>query len=336
MIKPLPAKALHQLDIEHPRYQEVDRQLFTQLAMGAPGSVVLLVGPTRVGKSRLVQSVARRLVQSPISDDELPVILVEAATTHGGRFSMKHFTMRALQALRHPMYGELGGIIRQRESETELRIKLEQSIIYRKTRYLFIDEAHHLLRTNRGAQASDILDSLKCLANTTDIILVLAGGYELFAAGPSSAHLNGRMRVIEFGRYRPSGQDELNFLGILKGLDPHLPWKTGSSLIVHSSYISAGTLGCLGLLLGWVNAAMCEMHSRGERALRVEHFMETRYEEQIALIAREIAEGESAMRKLPTPSSETKKGADTKCRAKEQRRPFQRKPKRDPVAPPTR
>ncbi|PPU22504.1 AAA family ATPase [Xanthomonas arboricola] len=264
----------------------VERRLFTQLSMGAPGSVVLLVGPTRVGKSRLVQDVSVHLVEQPTNDDTHPIIVVEAATTNGGRFSMKHFTIRALQALRHPIFGELGFVIRQKESETYLRIRLEQAIVHRQTRYLFIDEAHHLLRTSRSGLAAGVLDSLKCLANTTGVILLLAGGYELFTAGLSSPHLNGRMRVIEFARYRDDGLDDLNFLGIFKGLDEYLPWKKGQSLIVHSKYMKAGSLGCLGLLLAWINAAMCEMASRGEERLGVEHFTETRFEEQIILITR--------------------------------------------------
>jgi len=333
MMRIFPATAMHQLDIPHPRYREVELSFFTQIVMGAPGSVLLLVGPTRVGKSRLTRSVARRLVEDPCTDGELPVIIVEAATTHGGLFSMKHFTMRALQELRHPMFGDFGFIIRQSESETQLRIKLEQAILHRKTQYVFIDEAHHLLRTNHSRQAADILDSLKCLANSTGVILVLAGGYELFTAGLSSAHLNGRMRVIEFARYGKSEQDELNFLGILQGLDAHLPWKNGQSLIKHATYIQAGTLGCLGLLLGWINSALCEMTSRGDLTLRLEHFIETRFEEQIALISREITTGEAAMKRL-RPNRTTKNDTSRSCPPKKAQngRPFQRKPERDPVS----
>lgn len=293
----------------------------------------MLVGPTRVGKSRLVHDVAAHLVGRPDSDDTQPLIVVEAATTHGGRFSMKHFTMRALKELRHPLFGEHGHLIRRNESETQLRLKLEQTIVHRQTRYLIIDEAHHLLRTPQSQRAAEILDSLKCLANSTGVILALAGAYELFTAGLASAHLNGRMRVIEFGRYRPEGDDERHFLGILKGLDACLPWKKGHSLFIHSRYVRAGTLGCLGLLLGWINAAMCEMTSRGEDVLGLDHFVETRFEEQIALIAREIEAGESAMNRLQ-PLGEhhylTVRNPD-KGKPPSKRKPFQRNPKRDPV-----
>lgn len=333
MTRTIPAISLHQLDIQHPRYQWVERQLFTQLSMGAPGSVVLLVGPTRVGKSRLVKVVAERLVAQPPTDATQPVIIVEAATTVGGRFSMKHFTMRALQALRHPLFGEHANVIRINESETQLRLKLEQAICHRKTRYLIIDEAHHLLRTSRTQLAAEVLDSLKCLANATGVVLVLAGGYELFAAGLASAHLNGRMRVIEFGRYRPEGEDQRQFLGILKGLDACLPWKKDQTLIKHQEYVQIGTLGCLGLLLGWINAALCEMTARGERGLSLEHFVDTRFEEQITVIAHEIAAGEIAMKKLRPARRTATLDSVAKVEVKKARRrpSFQRKPKRDHV-----
>ncbi|WP_386339156.1 AAA family ATPase [Xanthomonas citri pv. citri] len=329
----IPARLLHLLDIQHVRYLEIYRKLYTQLSMGAPGSVVMLVGPTRVGKSRLVCAVARALVGETESDATQPVIVIEAATTHGGRFSMKHFTMRALQELRHPLFGEHGHLIRRSESETQLRLQLEQAIVHRQTRYLIIDEAHHLLRTPQIQRAAEVLDSLKCLANSTGVILVLAGAYELFTAGLASTHLNGRMRVIEFGRYQPGGQDNVHYLGILKGLDVHLPWKNGHSLLGHSQYVQAGTLGCLGLLLAWVNAAMCEMISRGEELLCLDHFVETRFEEQIALIAREIEAGESAMSRLRPFATKTQAtfGSVDSGGTPRSRKPFQRIPKRDPV-----
>lgn len=328
----LSAALLHALYIQHPHYARVERQLFTQLSMGAPGSVVLLVGPTRVGKSRLLADVAKQLVAQPIEGDDKPVVIVEAATTLNGRFSMKHFTLRALEELAHPLVDEHGKQIRRGDSETQLRLKLEKSIQYRNTRYLIVDEAHHMLRTSSTRLAADALDSLKCLANTTGVVLVLAGGYELFTTGLVSAHLNGRMRVIEFSRYRSNEQDERQFLGIMKGLDDHLPWRKGQSLLAHREFIKMGTLGCLGLLLQWVNAALCEMAARGERALDLSHFQETRFEEQIRIIAQEIEAGELAMKKLPASKRHAAAHVAKAPQPKSRRaKPFTRKPKRDKV-----
>lgn len=335
MTRMLSAAILHTLDIAHPRYERAENQLFTQLSMGAPGSVVLLIGPTRVGKSRLLKDVAGQLVTDAIENDDKPIVTVEAATTLEGRFSMKHFTIRALEELAHPLVDAHGLNFRMRESETQLRIKVEKAIRFRKTRYLFVDEAHHMLRTTRARVATDALDSLKCLANATGVVLLLAGGYELFTAGLASAHLNGRMRVIEFGRYRNEGQDEREFLGIMRGLDAHLPWRNGQSLLEHASFIQLGTLGCLGLLLQWINAALCEMDACGQQRLDLAHFEETRFEEQIRVIAQEIEAGEHTMKRLrrtqakaistPTPARSKSKSKSAR------RRPFQRKPKRDKV-----
>lgn len=335
MTRMLSAAVLHTLDIPHPHYDHVERQLFTQMSMGAPGSVVLLIGPTRVGKSRLIKRVAGQLITEIVENDNKPLITIEAATTLDGRFSMKHLTMRALEELAHPLVDAHGLSFRMSESETQLRIKVEKAIRYRKTRYLIVDEAHHMLRTSRARVAADALDSLKCLANTTDVVLVLAGGYELFTAGLASAHLNGRMRVIEFGRYRnDNGDDQRNFLGIMKGLDAHLPWKVGQSLLIHAEYIQLGTLGCLGLLLQWINAALCEMAASGATRLDLTHFSQTRFEEQIQIIAQEIEAGELAMNRLrvPKPTTATSRtAAATSSTPGRRRRPFTRKPKRDRV-----
>lgn len=333
MSRMLSAEILHNIEIRHPHYDRVERQLFTQLSMGAPGSVVLLVGPTRTGKSRLLDRVSKQLVASPAQNDDKPIVTIEAATTLNGRFSMKHFTLRALETLEHPLMDEHGVVLRRNESETHLRLKMEKAIIGRNTRYLIVDEAHHMLRTTRARIAADALDSLKCLANTTGVILVLAGGYELFMAGLVSAHLNGRMRVIEFPRYRSEGEDQRQFLGIMKGLDAHLPWRKGQSLLANAEFIQLGTLGCLGLLLQWINAAMCEMTARGERRLDLAHFQETRFHEQIRTIAQEIEAGESAMKRLKLGRrviATAQKGAKQPTKTT-RRRPFTRKPKRDKV-----
>jgi len=333
MHRMLSAAILHTLDIPHPHYTRVESQLFAQLSMGAPGSVVQLIGPTRVGKSRLIKRVAEQLVIDEVENDDKPVVTIEAATTLDGRFSMKHFTMRALEELAHPLVDAHSRPLRKSQSETHLRMDLEKAIHFRKTRYLIVDEAHHMLRTNRARVAADALDSLKCLANTTGAVLLLAGGYELFTAGLASAQLNGRMRVIEFGRYRNEGQDERDFLGIMNGLDAHLPWRSGQSLLAHAQFIQLGTLGCLGLLLQWVNAALCEMAACGEERLDLAHFEETRFEEQTRIIAQEIEAGEHAMRKL----HQSKRATDvahattTKSPRPARRRPFTRKPKRDKV-----
>lgn len=333
MSRMLSAEILHTLDIPHPHYERVERQLYTQLSMGAPGSVILLVGPTRVGKSRLIRRVADQLITGIIENDDKPIAAIEAATTVDGRFSMRHLTLRALEELAHPLVDVHGLTLRMRESETQLRIKLEKAIRFRKTRFLIVDEAHHMLRTNRARVAADALDSLKCLANTTGLVLLLAGGYELFSAGLTSAHLNGRMRVIEFGRYRNEGQDQRDFLGIMNGLDAYLPWRSGQSLLAHVEFMQLGTLGCLGLLLQWINAALCEMAACGERRLDIAHFGETRFEEQIRTIAQEIEAGEFAMKKLRVTKRVATAGhvvAATSSKSA-RRRPFTRKPKRDKV-----
>lgn len=333
MNRMLSAGILHTLDIPHPRYERVERQLFTQLSMGSPGSVVLLIGPTRVGKSRLIKRVAEQLTIGEVENDDKPVVTIEAATTLDGRFSMKHFTMRALEELAHPLVDAHGLKLRLRESETQLRIKLEKALRFRKTRYLNVDEGHHMLRTSRARVAADALDSLKCLANTTGVVLLLAGGYELFTAGLASAHLTARMRVIEFGRYRNEGQDERDFLGIMNGLDAHLPWRSGQSLLTHAPFIQLGTLGCLGLLLQWINAALCEMAACGEERLDLAHFKETRFEEQIRIIAHEIEAGEHAMTRLHQSErvAAAAHAAVVTPPKSARRRPFTRKPKRDKV-----
>ena len=195
---------LRALELPHREYLRVCKEVFSQTALAQPGTVIMVVGPTRVGKSRVREELLDNLVpRKPLAASEnIPQICVEATAADSGFFSMKHFTLRSLEEIRHPIFGDLESLVakgryipRMRDTETILRIALERGLRARHTKFFIIEEAHHMVRTKKGKRAGEILDSIKCLANTNELVVVMFGGYELLTAGLASAHINGRLKI---------------------------------------------------------------------------------------------------------------------------------------------
>jgi hypothetical protein len=319
------------LSISHKSAVLAEKRLFTQASLGSRGTVIFFLGPTRVGKSRIVSKLAIELAKA-IGDASVPVVLVEAATAHGGLFSMRHFMLRALDQLNHPFVDDYARVPKRTYTESDMRIMLERALKTCGTRIFIIDEAHHLLRTQDSKKRGDYLDSLKSLANTARVILILSGGYELAIYGLDSAHLDGRTRLIEFPRYKSSKTDQKEFQGILKAIDAFLPWSKGESLLKAHEFIHAGTLGSLGLVLNWCEFAVCEMVALGETRLTRDHFSTTRHAKIVQTIYSEIRSGEAAAIDFSRIcAAQNRASATDQPSGGRKARPFRRKPGRDPT-----
>lgn len=321
------------LKLEHQNFKTAYRRLYAQSAFASPGQVIAVVGPTRVGKTTLSRRLSAELVKEMVDGDDrtIPLMRIEAATTNQGKFSTKYFTLCALNELRDPVNIEGWSPFRRSQSETHLRLQLERCIQYRKTRYLLIDEAHHVLRTPSRERAGEILDTLKCLGNSTGLVTVLLGGYELLQTCFSSSHLNGRLTVIDFPPYALESGAASEFDRILATFEEILPLKRAGALQEHRQLIFEGSQGCIGLITGWITTALAEMRAQGEIQLRIDHFLTTRHVEQIRAIREEIALGRHLLPQWDVAgSSDAQDDAAQAPHRSAARRPFERKPKRDP------
>lgn len=320
----------------HPRFADTYQRVRTHAVFGQPGAVVMILGATRVGKTTLSKLLEANLTGgSSVQGTDIPLIRVEAATTDQGFISSKYLCLRMLQALRHPFYDGEGYKPRWSDSETTLRTHLARAFRSRATKYMFIDEAHHLLRNKNARNIGGALDTLKCLANEAGVTLVLFGGYELLRTCFESAHLNGRSTIVDFRNYQINEDDIATYDAILSSIDPYLPWMKGQSLITHRQLIYDGTLGCYGLLIHWITAAIAEMAASGSKTLSAKHFTATKLKEQMVPIQEDIAMGAQLMHELDSATSpgrsRTKAKSTHVSPTGKRRRPGERKPHRDPV-----
>src|SRR5690242_3158010 len=165
--------AIKKLHILHPNYERTYSRLATACSAIMKGELIVLIGPSRVGKTRCVQNALG--VRFPIKPDahaRMRVVMVEAGNdSKGGEFSTKAFMVACLRAIHHPIYGiadeddpweERLLAKLHRTPEGTLRSALEKAIELRGVEYLVIDEGHHVLYAPGGDQAAArILDSYK-------------------------------------------------------------------------------------------------------------------------------------------------------------------------------
>lgn len=326
------ANKLRSTVVDHPYYELAYHRLYNLSAIAQPGSVITVVGPTRVGKTMLSHKLLATLVQpepKEVSQD-IPIIRIDAATTDQGFISTRYLMLRLLIALEHPFYME-DRSIRLSDSESMLRKRLVNAIAARRTQYIVIDEAHHLLRTKSNRRAESVLDSIKCLGNETGCVIIFIGGYELLGHQFLSAHLNGRMTVIDFPNYGIDEQGINEFDRLLVTLDEWLPWGRGMSLYHFRDRIYEGSQGCYGQLIHWSISAIAEMKSQVVHRLKLAHFLSTRRARQVQAIKNDIAMGKLFLADFAEETEDAVVEPPSEGTIVRRRRPFQRKPTRDRV-----
>lgn len=333
--------------LSHKNYERVKSELLASVFFAEPGEVICLVGPSRVGKTRLIREVGELLGgNNPRKDSPyMPVVTTIAgiAGAHSS-FSTKSFALKVLESVRHPILspnGEGDRAMRprtfSRTSESEYVSAYTECFKQRQVKYWFIDEAQQFLLLDGGIRKSHMFcEYLKTFAAETNIVLVLTGTYPLLSLVQSSPHTLGRKFQVHFPRYHSVNYDDVRafeeILGALSGL---LRFKDGTSLRDWNEYLFHGSMGCYGRLYRWIRSALA--HAMVEQA----QFLERRHFQSAAqsatedeTVLEEITQGERLLDAFRTPEegSESAPHPEPNGPVKRTRKPFQRNPRRYSVA----
>jgi DNA polymerase III delta prime subunit len=329
----------------------------------AGASLILVCGPTGVGKTTLRHRIAEQLLEdgtaSPTSHPgHIPVVAMEAASPDSGSFHWKDYYTRALLALDEPFIAdkitydvrdmhrdEQGRLVIERNlTIPDLRRALEKTLLYRQPRAFIVDEAQHLRKMTSGRRLLDQMDNLKSLSGMTDTLHVLVGTYELLGLMDLSAQLARRSREIHFPRYHADKPEDLKeFSKLLRTLQKHLPLAEEPDLESHADYFYEHCLGCTGMLKTWLNRTLAAALEQEARTLTAKHWKQyAQPRRKLVQMVREINEGEQLLQEddtlrlelrtlLKLESSEVK-GRSTEVAPKKQSTPVgQRAPQRDQV-----
>src|SRR6266436_1866125 len=270
--------------VAHQRLKEVHATLLHAIRHPAGASLILVFGPTGVGKTTLRQRIERQLLEDAMTDPSLfpghiPVVAMEAASPDSGSFHWKDYYTRALLALDEPFIAdkitydvrdmhrdEQGRLVIERNlTIPDLRRALEKTLLYRQPRAFIVDEAQHFRKMVSGRRLLDQMDNLKSLAGMTNTVHVLVGTYELLGLTNLSAQLSRRSIEIHFGRYRAELHDDrLAFKSVVLTLQKHLPLASEPDLVSHSDYFYEHCLGCTGMLKTWLNRTLAAALEQAE------------------------------------------------------------------------
>lgn len=250
-------------------------------------SVVVLVGPSGVGKSLVIKALERHLLTkyaAEIADDPgfIPFLSVKLNAPLDGNFNWKDFFIRTLlgggevQVDRKRSSGfeaqldghavsAVGSLVRE-----ELRRSLESMVHNRRVKAILADEASAMLYQRAGMKRTLPFDILKCLAIELRIPMILSGAYDLLGIREGTGQLLRRSEIIHFRRYSFSGRvgdvshrqvfaDVLATL--LSAMD--IPQETGLSEQVD--FFFAKSIGCVGVLKDWLARSMAAAIASGGR-----------------------------------------------------------------------
>ncbi len=111
----------------------------------------------------------------------------------------------------------------QRSTTDALRRSMEEYLRLRKTKFLIIDEAHHLFLTGNKQKLECQFESLKSLTIETGVTILLVGTYRLLDILDQSGQLTRRSQVVNFPRYDMRKSEDLkNFRKVLGYLEQKL------------------------------------------------------------------------------------------------------------------
>jgi len=325
----------------HRIYDETRRYLEAARTAVLTEEVVILVGPPRVGKSSVSRQVfGAHSKQAPDEQDHMHSVYVPAGNdSTAGAFSTKAFLSACLNSIRHPLLstdvaareGRLGDSFLSRTTEGAMRSAFERCLVARRTQFLVIDEAHHVLNAKGGERsAGAILDSFKVLAARTGVRLVLVGSYDLLTAVNLAPHLIGRSQTIEFPRYRESERDIVEWTRIVR----HYSSLIHEDAHAMDEYIEAlydGSWGCIGALSRWIRNALASCRSEGRSIPGQGDWARTRQlSSALAAVNAEIRRGElhfSAKKDVAMPEA----APTLAVRASKKPAPFKRKTRRNEI-----
>jgi len=302
--------------VAHPRLQETHQAVVRAIAQPAGASLILVYGPTGVGKTTLRRGIEKQVITAALPEvaqdpGRIPIVGLEAAAGEAGQFNWKDFYTRALRSVDEPLIAHklraepyvhrresAEGVPLRQAAVPELRRAWEQVLRHRRPAAVMVDEAQHLNKMPSGRRLLDQMDVLKSLAALSETVHVLLGTYELLGLASLSAQLSRRSREIHFGRYRADdAADRQAFQNVLFTLQHHLPLVEEPDLVRHSEYLYEQSVGCIGVLKDWLTRALAVALEDGAATLTVQHLeQQAAPARKLLSLAREIQQGEEALR----------------------------------------
>lgn len=258
---------LKSLRIKHPRIAQVMDEFNALIYPGSQDSILLICGPTGVGKTTMAKHLRDATLRQAASDMEVdaglvPSAYVEAISSGEDQFNWPFLFESILEEI-DPLAGmpraeygidaDTGRFVRPKGSSYQTRRALRQAAVKalraRGTRALIIDEAAHIIQNLTTKKTRIQVNTIKSMANMSHTQAVLIGSYDLYELMSLSGQLARRTHVIHLERYREDRPEDVHaFHSCVKQFQDTLPHIWGGGLMPYADALMENALGCIGTL----------------------------------------------------------------------------------------
>ena len=277
--------------LSHTRFESTQLELQDAIECS---SMVMLLGSTGVGKTRLIETSVR---ESNALVSHVPsrraAIVVKAPSPPARAFSWRSFWMLVLDELADPLPElkvdrQATVIALQSGRPTKMRHSTEETLRRAVTcaardrglHTMYVDEAASLVKSGQGRVLRDQLDVLRDLADHGQFKVVLVSTPRILRSLDASGELLRRIDEVFFRRYYregPTGRaDYTCFRKTLKSLLERIPEHSRFTPTKDQEVLfHAGSLGCIGHMSKWLRRAIVRCDRIGADCLEWKHFEAT-------------------------------------------------------------
>lgn len=239
----------------------------------AGASVIMVIGPSGVGKSTLVRLLEKKIIEESLPRMEsdpgwIPIVCVQAPAPGRGTFRWKSFYKTILLAVDEPGIGQKiayddsnihyqsDGVLKigSKATEDALRLAMEKALIYRHPYTLAVDEFQHIRKMAGREVLEAHMDCVKSAVNATKIPWTGFGTYQLIRFLELSPQLSRRTKPIHFPRYRlEEDKDIKEFKRVLEHLQYRMPLpETPALKQKYWEFCYERSIGNIGTLIDWL------------------------------------------------------------------------------------